>query len=302
MEQQALCRFCLSSQRSRCVFRALGCFIRERFSLKVTVPLTLVLFGAPAGLVGLGWRRMVAGLITIFLALLILRIIDDISDRQVDMSVSPERGLASGKIDLSSLKKSAFLCGSFVLFLNSSLAAFLTVVSVAVCYFVFYTFKQKIPYVLQPLFVNIIFPVIPVYAGMLNGGKMGMSLVLLAIFIWTAVIAHDYAHSIHGPSEGIEGIQSFSGSLGSGRSAALAVLVFLCSSFSGFLFWYQSDLGLLFPGALVCTSLFITANCVKLLKNPVKATARKFYISGFVYFLVPLIAVIAETTFKTMEL
>ena len=284
------------------MFRALGCFIRERFSLKVTVPLTLVLFGAPAGLVGLGWRKMVAGCVTIFLALLILRITDDISDIQVDMRVSPQRGLVSGKIDINSLKNSAFLCGFFVLFLNSSLPAFFAVVSVAVCYLIFYTLKRKIPYVLQPLFVNMIFPVIPVYVGILNGGEVGMPLVLLAIFVWTAVVAHDYGHSIHGPSEGVTGVQSFSGSLGSERSATLAVMVFLCSSIAGFLFWSQSGLGLLFPGALVCTSLLIAGNCVKLLKNPVKATARKFYISGFVYFLVPLIAVIAETIFKAMEL
>lgn len=284
------------------MFRSLGSFIKERFSLTVTVPLSLILFGAPAGLVGLGWRRMVAGCVTIFLALLILRITDDISDMQVDMRVSPQRGLVSGKIDLNSLKNGAFLCGFFVLFLNSSLAAFLAVVTVAICYLIFYTLKQKIPYVLQPLFVNMIFPAIPVYAGILNGGKVLMSLVLLAIFMWTAVIAHDYAHSIHGPSEGVAGIQSFSGCLGSRRSAALAVLFFLCSSIAGILFWYQSDLGLLFPGALACTSFFIAGNCIKLLKNPVKTTARKFYIAGFVYFLVPLIAVIAETTFKAMEL
>ena len=282
------------------MFKALSCFIRERFSLEATVPLAMILFGAPAGLVGIGWRQVAVGGVTSFLALLILRIVDDISDIKTDMVVSPERGFVSGKIDVNKLKKSALLCFFLILFLNYTSSAFLTVLSVVVFYFTFYSFKGNIPYVLHPLFVNVIFPTLPLYAGTLKGG-VDMSLILLAFFLWTAVIAHDYGHSVHGPSEGVEGVQSFSNSLGAKKSAMLAVLAFVCSSLTGFLFWIQSDLGLLFPLVLSCTSILIAKNSVKLLKHPVKAVARKLYISGFVYFLVPLIAIIVETAFKPMN-
>ena len=281
------------------MFKDLSCFIRERFCLKATVPLALILFGAPAGLVGIGWREAAVGSISSFLALLILRIVDDISDIKTDTIVSPERGLVSGEIDVNKLKKGALLCAFLILFLNYTFSAFLTVLSIVVFYVIFYSLKRNIPYVLHPLFVNVIFPMIPLYVGMLKDG-VDMALILLAFFLWTAVIAHDYGHSVHGPSENVEGVQSFSNSLGSGKSATLAVLAFVCSSLAGFLFWSQSGLGLLFPIALACTSILIAKNSVKLLKDPVKATARKFYISGFVYFLVPLIAVVVEKAFITL--
>lgn len=282
------------------MFKDLRCFVRERFSLKITVPLTIILFGAPASLVQLRTIEVVTGGLSTFLALLILRIADDISDISTDAVTSSERGLVCGRIRINKLKYAAFFCGVLILVCNYSWPTLFTVTAVTVFYFIFYFVKKNIPYMLHPFFVNVIFPIIPIYAGVLSGHRIAPSLVLFALFIWTAVIAHDFAHSVHGPEEGRTGIQSFSKSMGSKASAMLSSGLFLCSAVLGFLFWYRSNVNLLFPIALTCTSAQIAYQCRDLLRNPVRSTAKKFYISGFLFFLVPSAVIFFDGMLKTI--
>lgn len=276
------------------MFKDLAYFVQERFPLKASLPLTLILFGAPASLVHLGKVEAARGLASTFVALLVLRIVDDLSDINRDALTDPARGTVSGRIDTLRLKQAALL-GVFLLFVLNSSGRPLLVVSMAAAYYAaFYVLKPFLPYGLHPPLVNAVFPAVFLYAASLDGGFMDASLVLLALFVWCAVVAHDYAHSIHGPYEGTPGVQSFPESLGSEGTAVLASLLFLSSAVLGFLFWWQSGLGPAFPLILACTSLVIAWKCARLLRRPVRSVAREFYITGFIYFMAPLAVIPLE--------
>ena len=92
----------------------LGQFIRERFTLKVSVALSCILFIAPLSLTNFKYVDIWHGFFSTFSFLLILRIFDDISDRQVDRITHPERGLVSGRINVKKLKYMAVIIGSLV--------------------------------------------------------------------------------------------------------------------------------------------------------------------------------------------
>ncbi len=273
-------------------------YTRERFPAAVTIPLALVLFGAPASLAGLGAQGYVTGFLTVFLGLLILRIVDDISDIKTDAITNPERGLVTGTIDTIQIKRACLICAAPIVLMNTSWPSLLTVSVTAGSYATFYAIKQRIPLMLRPLFVNMVFGVIPVYASSLKNFYDIHPILLLSLFVWLAVLAHDYAHSVHGPDEATANIESFSDVMGPRRSAILAAILFACSAATGVAFWYRGSAGTLFLTALCCTSALIGIRCTELIKRPQKATARKFYVSGFMFFLIPLMAIGVEALLR----
>ncbi len=276
------------------MMHALKSFIEDRFPLKVTLPLSFVLFGAPASLSMPNLFSAVCGFTTIFLALLVLRIWDDISDLEIDAIKSPGRGLVSGRIDGERLVWASGFFLLIVLCLNSLEPAFPLVCLVMAYYLIFFRhLKKKVPFVLQPLLLNVIFFVIPLYAGLL-GGHLDGKFWALSLFVWIGVVAHDYAHSVHGPEEGMEGVPSFSGSIGARGSAILAGTFFLLSACFGLVVWMLGTGDGLFVTALSCMSLLILYRCGRLLLHPSSREARPFYVSGFLFFLIPLIALGAE--------
>ncbi len=271
-------------------------FSRERFPARVTVPLAFILFGAPASVVRLDPYRYITGLITVFLGLLTLRIVDDIADIEKDAVTNPERGIVCGKIDVAKLKTACFTCTTLIAVLNISRPFTILIILVtAGSYVIFYGIKYKVPIMLHPLLVNMVFFIIPVYASSLKNFYRISTISLLSIFIWLGVIAHDYAHSVHGTDEGFAGIEGFSDCIGPKNSAILSTFLFACSAIAGIAFWYQSGAGPLFLITLCCTCALIGFRCMELIKDPKKATARRFYVAGFVFFLIPLSAIIAET-------
>ncbi len=269
---------------------ALTLFLRERFFPPVTIPLAMVLFGAPASLVTLHPGKFILGVVTTLLGLLILRISDDIADIDVDTRTCPRRGLVSGRISVSRLRTAACLCWTLLFFCNRTWPLPGLLFSLTCFYVIFYQSRKKIPYLVQPLAVNIIFPCIPFYATMLAGQKIGSSQVLLALFIWTAVIAHDYAHSVHGPDERINGVPSFTKSIGATGTALLASSLFMGSVVFGILFWLLSNVTFLFVFALAMTAAHIFFRCLTLVQQPVRSKAKKMYIAGFLFFIIPLAA------------
>ncbi len=277
---------------------ALILFSRERFPARVTIPLSLVLFGAPASLVRPDAHRWVTGAATVFLALLALRIVDDISDIEMDAISKPERGLVCGRIDITQVKRGSSTCAALIALLNTSWPSLLTVSATAGFYAIFYGQRHRIPIMLRPFLINMIFFIIPVYVSSLKNFYDIYSILLLALFVWLAVVAHDFAHSVHGPDEGFDAIKSFSDCIGAKGSALLSAVLFACSGITGTVFWYLSGAGPLFLISLCCTSAFIGLRCRELIKRPRKATAKKFYVAGFLFFIVPLTAIIIETVIK----
>ena len=272
----------------------LSAFVRERFPIWVAVPLSLVLFGAPAVLVRLDVSDWLRGLATTFMALLVLRMVDDLSDIEVDAVTSPERGLVSGRIEPGHLKAWSAFFFLVMLVFNPSPVVFMFLLLGALFYFVYYRVRRGIV-AWQPLLVNMVFPLVPVYACLLGGKRPSISVILLSIFIWSAVVGHDYGHSVsESRTTGQASAITFYSRLGPRPCAVLGALFYLCSLVTGYLAWLEGGLGILFLIALAIMSLVIARIFLALLKNPARSVARRLYVPGFLFFMVPMATIIVQ--------
>ncbi len=279
------------------MLKALRSFLDERFPLKVGIPVALVLFGAPASLLGLDKLRLGVGLISCFLALLSLRIVDDISDMVLDVVAHPERGLVSGKIPVKRLEAFVAVSLILILVLNSVFASFWLICFGASLYLAFYKQKKRVPLVLQPFLVNLVFLLIPIYSGLLKGESDLKNLLLMGLFVWTGAVAHDFAHSVHGLDEAVFKVETFSSVLGPKRSARWAIFLYGFSVIFGILFWILADAGSVFVVSLAIMSFIISFQCTRLYFNPKRFMARRLYVSGFLFFLIPLLSLTAKAVF-----
>jgi len=264
----------------------------------VTVPLSAVLFVAPYSLARFEVSEAAFGLLNVFLFLLLVRMQDDLSDIAIDRITHPERGLVSGAINPGNLRLCVVIGTGIVLVLNYFAHLFLPVLAMGLVYAVFYSLKERIPLPLHPIFVNAVFFFIPLYAGLIVHGSAGWTYVLLGLFIWTAVIAHDFAHSVHGPTESPADVASLSNTLGARESAITALCAFVLAGLIGVSFWTQSGRPPLFSIVLTATFLYILFLGIRLVRTPAIANARPFYISGFAFFLLPLLGLMIDNFFS----
>lgn len=269
-------------------------FTRERFPVTVTMPLSAVLFAAPFSLSSFAISEAAFGLLNVFLFLLLARMQDDLSDIAIDRTTHPERSLVSGAINPSNLRLCLIIGTGIVLVLNYFAHLFLPVITMIFVYAIFCYLKQWIALPLHPIFVNAVFFFIPLYAGLIAPGSAELSHILLGLFIWAAVIAHDFAHSVHGPTESSADVASFSSILGSRGSAITALCAFVLAGLIGLSFWIQSGRPLLFSILLTTTFVYILFLGIRLVKMPNIANAKPFYVYGFAFFLLPLLGLIID--------
>ncbi len=270
--------------------------------MAVTVPLSAVLFAAPYSLARSAVPEAAFGLLNVFLFLLLVRMQDDLSDIAIDRITHPERGLVSGAINPGNLRLCVVIGTGIVLVLNYFAQLLLPVLAMVFGYAVFYSLKERIPLPLHPIIVNAVFFFIPLYAGLIAHGNTVWTDVLLGLFIWTAVIAHDFAHSVHGPTESPADVASFSNILGPRGSAVTALSAFVLAGLIGAAFWTQSGQPLLFIILLTAMFLYILILGIRLVRTPAIANAKPFYVSGFVFFLLPLLGLIIDNFFSVRPL
>jgi hypothetical protein len=277
------------------MLKNLTLFIKERFPLRVTLSITIILFGAPFSFMGRGVFKTFSGGLSVFLALFCLRMADDLSDLELDRHYHPERGLSSGLINPDHLKKIILIAIGMILLFNIWAWRPLAMVTGVVLYYVFYfkKLKRRFAIILRPFFSNLIFGIIPVYAFFLSGSVIpGCG--LLVCFIYIAAVAHEWSHSVHESEEGIPSIVNYSQVMGAGRSAIMGLILFGLSSLLGWLFWLKIGRSVLFGLFLMGTSLHILLLGIRLIKNPTSRNARPFYIFGFTFFLLPLAGLLIE--------
>lgn len=270
-------------------------FTRERFPLKVVVPLSAVLFAAPGSLARIAVPEAAFGFFNTVLFLLLLRMQDDLSDMHVDRITHPERGLVSGRINPRNVRKGMLIGIGLILALNLSAHLFLPVFAMTLGYVIFYALKERIALPLHPILVNVLFFFIPLYACFIATGRVEWPYILLGLFIWTAVIAHDFAHSVHGPDESPAEVPTVSKILGPRGSAVTALCTFVVAGLIGCFFWNESGRPVLFIIFLAGTFLAILFLGIRLIRDPVVPKAKPFYIFGFVFFLLPLLGLIVDT-------
>jgi len=267
-------------------FRA---FMAERCPLPVMLPLAAMLYGAPALLRKPDWSVMVKGGLSTLSALVVLRAVDDLSDLAADRRCHPRRGLVNGRIQPAGLKKVAVLLCMLIAGLNFVPPGSIYVSIMLGAYMVFYGLKERLSAVWQPFWVNLIFLAIPFYAA-----GWSTAVVYLALFVWLAVVGHDFCHSVHARSEGFQVGQTLSACWGPRKAALIGVGAYFVSAAAGAGFWISAGRPLLFCLALTTSALGLAVLGPALIVNPCRARAQAFYVPGFLFFVLPLAGYIMD--------
>gem|GEM_PF-2542982 len=170
-------------------------FVAERFPLRYSLPLALVLAAAPLprsswpslpSLAALGWLLLFAA-----------RAFDDVLDLPRDALRRPGRGLPSGRISARALRQAAVLAWLLALMgsaLLSLRALGLVVVAVAVT-MMDGVGRERLPALLHPGLLNLVFPAVVLLGPVSQRADVSQA-ALLACFVWTAAVGHDLAHGI----------------------------------------------------------------------------------------------------------
>lgn len=266
--------------------QALWRFIGERFPLPVTVPFTAILvLGTSHWLPDGVGRETPHCLVRTFLAFLLLRVADDLSDLDLDRRLKPGRGLCSGAISEKGLTTAfwaLFLC---LLALSRGNQGDLLVWAGCLGYALFYRGKATIPVFARTFFVNGIFLLLPVYVALQAGVSSPWPAWMLGGFLWFSAVAHEYAHSL----ADAEACQSKYGSSFSPRTQAiLATVGFFLAFFFAVLFAVTISKKA-FLLAVAPWSVVILVLCARLVRDPAPSNAGPFHVHGFLFFLVPLL-------------
>jgi len=107
-------------------------------------------------------------------------------------------------------------------------------------------------------------------------------------------VAHEWAHNVHGPGEAGLGLAGYSKVMGARPSAAVALALYLAAALGGGGAWLALGRPPAFGLLLLLTSLYVGWLGSKLIREPVYARAKPFYVSGFAFFLLPLAGLLVD--------
>jgi len=265
------------------VLRALTLYTRQRFHPGVSLPLAGLL-GAASVENPWAWSTLSLWL-SIWLILFAARAADDIADLPVDRLRCPARVLPAGILssrELGTVAAAAALAAMLLTAWRSPLAGGLLLAGL-IGLSVFYRLRPRLPQWLHAPLLNSIFPIVMLLGPLEQGGSLGPAL-LLAGFVWVAVVAHDHAHGIEDrplAAHRTMGSAIAQAGWGAGGFALASVLGGLHALITGDT-W--------FAVTLVTTSAWMAVLLAGLLRDPSEANAMRIYVPGFLYFLLPLAA------------
>jgi 4-hydroxybenzoate polyprenyltransferase len=284
------------------MFIALWHFIQERYPLKISLGISLILSIAPLWNTHIAWINHLRIWFIVFSILLILRIFDDISDIHLDRIIQPERGLSSEKINIRHLKGAVVGIGILVVILNTGWLPLSFLFIVAIFYLLFFKNKEKISIRYRFFLTNLIFFLIPFYTRLAGTGVFDRSTIWLGLFIGFSAIAHDIAHSIQDPTEIEQTALDLSDGIRPKVSAISAAGGYLLAAGSGAVFFISANHPTIFLLLLIMTGVQISYLSLKLILHPVSANARLFYVYGFTFFLIPLTGLIFDEMMNMMKI
>ncbi len=269
-------------------------FITERFPLKVTLPLVAILCLGPLSLVSFHFSDGLMLFASIFLGLLSLRMADDLASMAMDRLTHPNRGLPSARIDAAKLKRALILLVVLVVSINLVIGAWGATLMITSFYVLYFLLFKKLPVLYKPFFSNLIFCCIPLYIADAILHKLTLAHLLLGLFSYLSVVAHEYAHSVHGGDDPPPKIATYATLIGARPSAMLSLLLFSVAAIFGFIFWHASGRPLFFMISLMAVIIHIIYLEFRLIREPASRTARPFYIYGFTFFLIPYAGLVLD--------
>lgn len=273
---------------TREIVTALRVFARERYRISVALPVSFCLCVGPYAIAGGSWTTLLRAVAATFLFLFVLRIVDDVQSMSEDRMQHPGRALVSGRVSIPALGSGATVLFAIALLVSySRLSVFL--ILQALYYAGYFCYVKRIPVAVRPLFLNLVFLAVPFYISLIEGDRSRPWPFLLGFFFWLSVVGHDYAHSVKACSELSPDVTR--GRVLGAHGAALVGLVFYGAAFTvgvlSVLPHGNLQRSLFFLLGLALLFVPVMLSLVKLVARPCSARARRLYVSGYVFFLVP---------------
>jgi len=274
----------------RDIARALRIFASERYPTVVALPVALCACLGPYAVAGGGWSVLVRVVVTTFLVLFALRIVDDIVSVEEDEKTNPSRALPSGRVDIQMLARGAVaLTGAALVCGFGWLSLGLAVLGL---YYVgFFLCIRHVSVILKPWFVNIVFFAIPIQLSWIQGRHAGLFLCTFGVFFWLTAVGHDFAHSVHAPGESHGDTPSASEILGPRRAALVGLACYVGAFAAGATLAYglpgYRPIPILFSLGLALMFVRVCVLLIELIAHPCVERARRLYVGGFAFLLVP---------------
>ena len=278
-----------------------GYFVRMRGYLREMFPLpTQLVIAVITGLGIAGYARVVHGLHgpippqailaagwNVFAVSLILRLMDELKDRDIDRLLFPERPLPSGRVRESDIRIS--LGAANALFLVTNASSLPVVVSAAATlgyawlmyarFFAPAALKRSLPITLATH--TPIVPLLLLQAFLAAGDRLGVPVAVMrwsailpyVAMIWAAVLGWELARKIRAP-EAETAYVTYSQILGPAGSVAAAAAAQAIAVLLGVHLYAELELPALYPAVLAGAWLACLAAYARFLLHPSARTAR----------------------------
>ncbi|MFD2672141.1 hypothetical protein [Marinicrinis sediminis] len=265
-------------------------YIAERYAFRITLPLAGVLV---LGLMEVSEQGMLLSVLHAFvitwLSLFALRATDDLHAITEDRMSRPQRGLSSGVISPQAVQRSVWYALAVIVIVSLyTLPLFGMVIACMMYYAIWFRVQEQMPYVLRPFGSNVVFVFLPVYISWLYTDTFSLSSVAAGGWIYGAAIAHEYAHNIG--QRRPEPLPSYEKLMGTAKTTGMASLLFLMSCLSGMSYGYVSEDSSILLLILILHYLINQALLLTMLRHPSTTRVRLFYVLGYTFFLLPLLA------------
>jgi len=262
-------------------------FVEERFPLRVTVPMAVLVHAAPASLA----RRpppldLAQGTLAMLLGLLCLRIADDLADLERDRRIHPERGLPSGEIDPRRLRDAGLVLGGALLSIEASAPWRLVLVAGACAFYRgwYGGWRDRVHAVARPFLSNLVFPCAVLHAA---GPSACREAVPLAVYAWLVAVAHEIAHNVRSVEDDAASGPGYASALGTRGTAVLGVALFAVAALAGVRLWQGLGCPCGFGLALAVSAVGLGPFLARLLREPGPGSSRAIYRASIVFGLMP---------------
>ena len=234
---------------------------------------------------------------------------DDFVSIDIDRVIHPERGLPSGRVNRELLKRGMWILVTILLAVNLLRGDGLVALTGVLYYIFYFRAKYKLTLLSRPMYSNLIFLGIAPYVCYSVSGTVSLAHLVLGVFMWVAVLGHEFAHNVEEKPEKWETRivwelrmrHSYSSFLGADRCALVAAALFTMACSLGVLFWFLAGKPLIFLFLLAGAEIHIVLLLARLLEKPVKRNAKPFYVAGFTFFLLPCLGLYIDRLYPVIK-
>ncbi|MBW7477204.1 UbiA family prenyltransferase [Paenibacillus oenotherae] len=268
-------------------------YVQERYPITVTLPMSTVIAIGVMPVLQVSWQQYAIAVLAVWLGMFLLRAADDLHAIDTDRIKSPHRGLVTGRIAASSIRYACMLALLLLALLYIPHREALAFLGVLVVYYtLLYRISERLPLLLRPFGSNMVFAALPFLAELVYSGQFSAESAGCAGFVYLAAVAHEYAHNVG--EEKPAPLRTYDSIIGSRGTAAIAAALFALSFIFGL--WMSRSIEESYGFAIVLTAHMLVNMywAVQLIRRPIASSARKFYILGFTFFILPLGARIVE--------